>query len=76
MIAFVPKYLKGMGGSAVTYRNIAGLFMGGSALGKVTGDHFGDRYTKCKRAAEASYIKPTITEYLQGCNKQNNIFLY
>jgi len=51
MINFVPKYIKDMGLSAVTYGNIAGLFMGGSALGNVIGGHFGDRYTKRKVAA-------------------------
>ena len=53
MIAFVPKYLKDMGLSAVTYGNIAGLFMGGSALGNVIGGYFGDIYTKRKVAATA-----------------------
>ncbi|HMD82677.1 MAG TPA: MFS transporter, partial [Anaerolineales bacterium] len=53
MIAFVPKYLKDMGLSAVTYGNIAGLFMGGSALGNVIGGHLGDTYTKRKVAAVA-----------------------
>jgi MFS transporter, FSR family, fosmidomycin resistance protein len=53
MIAFVPKYLKDMGLSAVTYGNIAGLFMGGSALGNVVGGYLGDRYTKRKVAAIA-----------------------
>ena len=53
MIAFVPKYLKDMGLSAVTYGNIAGLFMGGSALGNVIGGYLGDRYTKRKVAATA-----------------------
>jgi len=53
MIAFVPKYLKDMGLSAVTYGNIAGLFMGGSALGNVIGGYFGDLYTKRKVAATA-----------------------
>lgn len=53
MIAFVPKYLKDMGLSAVTYGNIAGLFMGGSALGNVIGGHLGDKYTKRKVAATA-----------------------
>ena len=53
MIAFVPKYLKDMGMSAVTYGNIAGLFMGGSALGNVIGGYFGDIYTKRKVAATA-----------------------
>ena len=53
MIAFVPKYLKDMGLSAITYGNIAGLFMGGSALGNVIGGHLGDKYTKRKVAATA-----------------------
>jgi len=53
MINFVPKYIKDLGLSAVTYGNIAGLFMGGSALGNVIGGHFGDRYAKRKVAATA-----------------------
>ncbi len=46
MINFVPKYLKDLGQSAVVYGNIAGLFMGGSALGNLIGGHLGDRYPK------------------------------
>jgi FSR family fosmidomycin resistance protein-like MFS transporter len=53
MINFVPKYIKDLGLSAATYGNIAGLFMGGSALGNVVGGHFGDLYTKRKVAAAA-----------------------
>jgi MFS family permease len=53
MINFVPKYLKDMGLSSATYGNIAGLFMGGSALGNVIGGHFGDRFAKRKVAATA-----------------------
>lgn len=53
MIAFVPKYIKDLGQSAITYGNIAGLFMGGSALGNVIGGHLGDTYTKRKVAAIA-----------------------
>jgi len=53
MINFVPKYLKDLGLTAATYGNIAGLFMGGSALGNVIGGHFGDRYPKNKVAAIA-----------------------
>jgi MFS family permease len=53
MINFVPKYIKDLGLSAATYGNIAGLFMGGSALGNVIGGHFGDLYTKRKVAAAA-----------------------
>ncbi len=53
MIAFVPKYIKDLGQSAQTYGSIAGLFMGGSALGNVIGGHLGDTYTKRKVAAIA-----------------------
>jgi len=53
MISFVPKYLKDMGLSAVTYGNMAGFFMGGSALGNVIGGYLGDRYSKRKVAAIA-----------------------
>lgn len=53
MINFFPKYLKDLGLNAETYGNIAGLFMGGSALGNVIGGHFGDRFTKRKVAATA-----------------------
>jgi MFS transporter, FSR family, fosmidomycin resistance protein len=53
MINFVPKYLRDLGLGAATYGNMAGLFMGGSALGNVIGGHFGDLYTKRKVAAIA-----------------------
>jgi predicted MFS family arabinose efflux permease len=53
MINFLPKYIKDLGLSAATYGNMAGLFMGGSALGNVIGGHFGDLYTKRKVAATA-----------------------
>jgi FSR family fosmidomycin resistance protein-like MFS transporter len=53
MISFFPKYLKDMGFSAATYGNIAGLFMGGSALGNVLGGYLGDRFAKGKVAAAA-----------------------
>jgi MFS family permease len=56
MIAFVPKYIKDLGQGAVTYGNIAGLFMGGSALGNVIGGHLGDSYTKRKVAATALFL--------------------
>ncbi|GAB4445871.1 MAG: MFS transporter [Anaerolineales bacterium] len=56
MIAFVPKYIKDMGFAAATYGNIAGLFMGGSALGNVIGGYFGDRFTKRKVAATALFL--------------------
>jgi predicted MFS family arabinose efflux permease len=53
MINFVPKYIKDLGMGAATYGNMAGLFMGGSALGNVIGGHFGDLYTKRKVASAA-----------------------
>src|SRR5262245_5571542 len=53
MITFVPKYIKDLGLGAATYGNMAGLFMGGSALGNVIGGHLGDQYTKRKVAAIA-----------------------
>ncbi len=56
MIAFVPKYIKDLGQSAQTYGGIAGLFMGGSALGNVIGGHLGDKFTKRKVAATALFL--------------------
>jgi MFS transporter, FSR family, fosmidomycin resistance protein len=56
MINFVPKYLKDLGLSAATYGSMAGLFMGGSALGNVIGGHFGDLYSKRKVAAGALFF--------------------
>jgi MFS transporter, FSR family, fosmidomycin resistance protein len=56
MINFFPKYLKDMGLNAVTYGNIAGLFMGGSALGNLIGGYYGDRFTKRKVAATALFL--------------------
>jgi predicted MFS family arabinose efflux permease len=53
MINFFPKYLKDLGMNAATYGNIAGLFMGGSALGNVIGGYYGDRFAKRKVAATA-----------------------
>ena len=46
ILNFAPKYLKDMGQSAAVYGNMAGLFMGGSALGNFIGGHLGDRYHK------------------------------
>ncbi|NWG34024.1 MAG: MFS transporter [Chloroflexi bacterium] len=56
MINFFPKYLKDLGLTAQTYGNIAGLFMGGSALGNVVGGYLGDRFAKRKVAAAALFI--------------------
>jgi FSR family fosmidomycin resistance protein-like MFS transporter len=56
MINFFPKYLKDMGMNASTYGNIAGLFMGGSAMGNLIGGYFGDRLPKRKVAATALFL--------------------
>jgi len=56
MINFFPKYLKDFGLNAAVYGNIAGLFMGGSALGNLIGGHLGDRFTKRKVAATALFL--------------------
>jgi len=56
MINFFPKYLKDFGLNAAVYGNIAGLFMGGSALGNVIGGHLGDRFPKRKVAATALFL--------------------
>ena len=63
MINFLPKYIKDMGQSAATYGNIAGLFMGGSALGNVIGGYLGDRLAKRKVAATGLLLAsiPIIT---------------
>lgn len=46
IINLMPKYFKDMGLTAAVYGNLAGLFMGGSALGNFIGGHLGDRYHK------------------------------
>ncbi len=46
MITFVPKYLSDMGKTAAVYGLIAGLFMGGSAIGNVIGGSLADRFSK------------------------------
>lgn len=46
MVNFIPKYLKDLGQSETTYGMMAGLFMGGSALGNFIGGNLGDRYAK------------------------------
>jgi FSR family fosmidomycin resistance protein-like MFS transporter len=46
MVNLMPKYLKDFGQNATVYGSMAGLFMGGSALGNVIGGYFGDKYPK------------------------------
>lgn len=56
MINFFPKYLKDLGLSAATYGNIAGLYMGGSAMGNLIGGYLGDRFPKRKVASTALFL--------------------
>lgn len=56
MVNLMPKYIKDMGLSASVYGSMAGLFMGGSALGNVIGGYFGDRYPKRLVAASALFL--------------------
>ncbi|MGB7877014.1 MAG: MFS transporter [Anaerolineales bacterium] len=46
MMTFLPKYLKDLGQAPALYGFIAGLFMGGSALGNVFGGQLADRFGK------------------------------
>ncbi|MFN8380718.1 MAG: MFS transporter [Anaerolineales bacterium] len=46
MVNLIPKYIKDLGQGATVYGSMAGLFMGGSALGNVFGGHMGDKYPK------------------------------
>jgi len=46
MVTFIPKYLKDLGQEPAIYGLIAGLFMGGSALGNVLGGQLADRFGK------------------------------
>ncbi len=56
MINLMPKYLKDLGQSATIYGSMAGLFMGGSALGNVIGGHFGDKFPKRFVVASALFF--------------------
>ncbi len=56
MINLMPKYLKDLGQGTTVYGTMAGLFMGGSALGNVIGGHFGDKYPKRFVAALALFL--------------------
>ncbi|GAB4399522.1 MAG: MFS transporter [Anaerolineales bacterium] len=53
MVNLIPKYIKDLGQTATVYGSMAGLFMGGSALGNVIGGHFADQYSKRVVAAFA-----------------------
>ncbi|MBC7877276.1 MAG: MFS transporter [Anaerolineales bacterium] len=56
MINLIPKYIKDLGQGAIVYGSMAGLFMGGSALGNVFGGYLGDRYSKRFIAAGVLFL--------------------
>ncbi len=56
MVNLIPKYIKDLGQGATVYGSMAGLFMGGSALGNVFGGYFGDRYPKRYVAAGVLFL--------------------
>lgn len=63
MITFVPKYLSDMGKTAAVYGLIAGLFMGGSAIGNVIGGNLADRFSK-QRVAMTTLALASIPLFL------------
>lgn len=65
IINLMPKYLKDLGLSEAVYGSMAGLFMGGSALGNVIGGHFGDRYAK-RRVAAAALLFAAFPIYIMS----------
>ncbi len=56
MVNLLPKYIKDLGQTATVYGSMAGLFMGGSALGNLIGGFLGDRYPKRLVAASALFL--------------------
>jgi len=56
MVNLIPKYIKDLGQSATIYGSMAGLFMGGSALGNIFGGYFGDRFPKRYVAAGVLFL--------------------
>jgi len=65
MVNLIPKYIKDLGQSATVYGSMAGLFMGGSALGNVMGGTLGDRYPK-RFIASGVLLLASIPIFLTG----------
>jgi MFS transporter, FSR family, fosmidomycin resistance protein len=59
MVTFVPKYLSDLGQTASFYGLSSALFMGGSAVGNVTGGMLADRYGR-RRVAMGTLILGSI----------------
>lgn len=56
MVNLIPKYIKDLGQGPTIYGSMAGLFMGGSAMGNVFGGYYGDRYSKRFIAASVLFL--------------------
>ncbi|MBI3165950.1 MAG: MFS transporter [Chloroflexi bacterium] len=65
MVNLIPKYIKDLGQNATVYGSMAGLFMGGSALGNVFGGFFADRYAK-RFVASAVLLLAAIPIYISS----------
>lgn len=65
MVNLMPKYLKDLGQSAATYGNMAGLFMGGSALGNLIGGYFADRHPR-RHVASLALLMAALPIYITG----------
>jgi FSR family fosmidomycin resistance protein-like MFS transporter len=63
MSTFVPKYLSDLGKSPAVYGIMAGMFMGGSAIGNVIGGNLADRFGK-QRVAIIMLALASVPLYL------------
>ena len=63
MITFVPKYLSDLGQTPAVYGLVAGLFMGGSAVGNVAGGTLADRLGK-RRVAVVTLALASLPLFL------------
>jgi len=63
MVNLLPKYIKDLGQDETIYGSMAGLFMGGSALGNVFGGYYADRYSK-RLIASLALLLAAIPIYL------------